>query len=185
MNFTFSSLLGPSIYDVHTEGAQAQVDVCGQGEGVKPRVDVHTENPLTSFCVLLVQRSWCPSFYQNFVFGRNKNEYFRRYKLVIKIINSAVLNKLQSYSRISALGPKSHCTSRLRRVMCISCRPHVDVHKGGERSGSCGQGAGVKIQFFVDVINGWPLLSQLWLMSVQILEEEGDAKIIYVMTRCH
>ena len=36
--------MGPSIYDVHTEGDQAQVDACGQGEGVKPHVDVHTEN---------------------------------------------------------------------------------------------------------------------------------------------
>jgi len=33
---------------------------------------------------------------------------FRRYKLVIKIINSIVLNKLQSYSRISALGLEGH-----------------------------------------------------------------------------
>src|SRR6218665_4040334 len=42
------------------------------GEGVKPHVGVHTENynysPLTSSCLLLVQRSWRP-FYQNFVFG--------------------------------------------------------------------------------------------------------------------
>src|SRR6218665_4228243 len=38
--------LGPSIYDVHTEGegGPAQVDTCGQGEGVKPHVVVHTEN---------------------------------------------------------------------------------------------------------------------------------------------
>src|SRR6218665_3248098 len=43
-------------------------------------------------------------FYQNFVFGRNK---YLRYKLVIKIIYT-VLNKLQSYSRISALGPAGH-----------------------------------------------------------------------------
>ena len=35
---------GPSIYDVHTEGGQAQVDACGRGEGVQPHVDVHTEN---------------------------------------------------------------------------------------------------------------------------------------------
>jgi len=31
----------------------------------------------------------------------------------------------------------------------------VDVHKG-EGSGSCGQREGVKIRFFVDVINGCP-----------------------------
>ena len=57
-------------------------------------------------------------------------ENFRRYKLVIKIINSTVLNKLQSYSRISALGQEGHCTSRFMRAMCISCRQNVDVHKG-------------------------------------------------------
>jgi len=28
--------------------------------------------------------------------------------------------------------------SCFKRVMCISCRQHVDVHKG-ERSGSCGR----------------------------------------------
>ena len=45
--------------------------------------------------------------------------------------NSTVLNKLQSrYSRISALGPEDQCTSCLQRVMCISCRRHVDVHEG-------------------------------------------------------
>ena len=63
-----------------------------------------------------------------------KVETFLRYKLVIKITNSTVVNKLQSYSLISALGPEGHCrpTSRFKRAMCrpISCRPHVDVHKG-------------------------------------------------------
>ena len=48
-----------------------------------------------------------------------------RYKLVIKITNSTtVLNKLQSYSRISALGPVGHCTSHFKRadfMSCISC----------------------------------------------------------------
>ena len=34
---------GPSIYDVHTKGGQAQVDACGRGQGGKPHVDVHTE----------------------------------------------------------------------------------------------------------------------------------------------
>ena len=74
-----------------------------------------------------------------------------RYKLVIKIINSTVLNKLQSYNRISALGPEGHCTSRFKRVLCISCRPHVDVHMGGRGSGSCGRmwtgGRGQKSDF--------------------------------------
>src|SRR6218665_1399582 len=41
------------------------------------------------------------------------------------------LNKLQSYSRISALGPVGHCTSRFKRAVYISCRPRVDVHMGG------------------------------------------------------
>src|SRR6218665_2830478 len=52
---TFQSAKGPSIYDVHMEGGggQAQMDACGQGEGVQPHVDVHT-----SYCLLLMQRSW-------------------------------------------------------------------------------------------------------------------------------
>ena len=54
------------------------------------------------------------------------------------------------YSQISAIGPEGHCTSHFKRVMCISCRPHVDVHKG-----SCGQGS-VKNLIFLDVINEWP-----------------------------
>ena len=78
-----------------------------------------------------------------------------RYKLVIKIINSTVVNKLQSYSRISALGPEGHCASRFKRAMCISCRPHVDVHKGGLAHVDRGEGS-QKLDFFVDVINGWP-----------------------------
>src|SRR6218665_2070695 len=40
------------------------------------------------------------------------------------------LNKLESYSRISALGPVGHCTSHFKSAVCISCRPPVDVHKG-------------------------------------------------------
>ena len=91
-------------------------------------------------------------FYQNFVFHGIKVEIFRRYKFVIKIINSTVLNKLQSYSRISALGPVGHCTSHFKRAVCISCRPSVDVHKGG--SGPCGRmcvdrGGGVKNVIFL------------------------------------
>src|SRR6218665_1575930 len=70
------------------------------------------------------------------------------------------LNKLESYSRISALGPVGHCTSHFKRAMCISCRPCVDVHKGGGGAAhvdACGQGeGGQKRDFFVDVINGWP-----------------------------
>src|SRR6218665_1722360 len=86
------------------------------------------------------------------------------------------LNKLESYSRISALGLVGHCTSHFKRAVCISCRPCVDVHKGGRGgSGPRGQGergsrggggggrpvgdggrGGQKRNSFVDVINGWP-----------------------------
>ena len=50
---------------------------------------------------------------------------------------------------------------RFKRAMCISCQPHVDVHKGEGGSAyvdACRQGeGGQKPDFFVDVINGWPL----------------------------
>src|SRR6218665_1815475 len=75
-----------------------------------------------------MQRSW-RLFYQNFIFGPKKVEIFLRCKLVI----GYSLNKLESYSRISDLGPVGHCTSHFKRAACISCRPHVDVHKGEER----------------------------------------------------
>src|SRR6218665_3492995 len=58
------------------------------------------------------------------------------------------LNKLDSYSRISALGPVGHRTSHFKRAVCISCRPRVDVHKGGGGSGPCGQGEGIKNSIF-------------------------------------
>ena len=74
-------------------------------------------------------------------------DIFRRYELVIKIINSTVFNKLNSYSRISAIGPEGHCKSRFRRAMCISCRPHVDVHKGC--LAHVDRGKGVKIPIFL------------------------------------
>jgi len=79
-------------------------------------------------------------------------EIFRQYKLVISITNSTVLNKLQSYSRISAIGTEDHCTSRCKKAMCISCRPHVDVHKGkGTRGGGPAHvdGEGVKTLIFL------------------------------------
>src|SRR6218665_862043 len=97
-----------------------------------------------------MQRSLCLFLPEFRLWTEYKVEIFRRYKLVIKITNSTVLNKLQSYSRISALGPEGHSTSRFRRVMCISCRSHVDVHKGRE-SGLCGrmwaEGGGSKSDF--------------------------------------
>ena len=44
----------------------------------------------------------------------------------------------------------------------ISCRPCVDVHKGGggpAHVDACGQGEVKNVIFFVDVINGWPLIN--------------------------
>ena len=85
-------------------------------------------------------------------------EIFWRYKLVIKIINSTVLNKLQPFSRISALGPEGHRTSLFKKAMCILCRPHVDFHKGGGGLAHVDRGRRVKnLIFCVDIINGWPL----------------------------
>src|SRR6218665_201519 len=77
-----------------------------------------------------MQRSLCLFLPEFRLWTEYKVEIFRRYKLVIKITNSTVLNKFQSYSRISALGPEGHSTSRFKRAMCISYRPDVDVHKG-------------------------------------------------------
>jgi len=55
-------IMGLSIYDVNTEGeeGQAQVDTCGRGMGQR-HVDVHIMCfiPLTSSCLMLMQRSWC------------------------------------------------------------------------------------------------------------------------------
>ena len=48
--------MGPSIYDVHTEGVggQAQVDACGrEEERVQPHVDVHKKLKLESTDVIL------------------------------------------------------------------------------------------------------------------------------------
>jgi len=49
--------------------------------------------------------------------------------------------------------------------VCISCRPRVDVRKG-EGSGPCermwtGEGGVKNVIFFVDVINGWPLIVEV------------------------
>ena len=65
-------------------------------------------------------------------------EIFRRYKLVITITNSTVLNKLQSYSRISAVGPESHCTSRLREQCVFHVGRMWTTTRGEGESGSCG-----------------------------------------------
>jgi len=60
---------------------------------------------------------------------------------------------------MSALGPEGHCTSRFKRAMCISCRPHADVHKGGggpAHVDACGQGRVGQKPDFLDVINDGP-----------------------------
>src|SRR6218665_3750938 len=47
------------------------------------------------------------------------------------------------------------------RAMCISCRPHVDFHKGYRGSSSRGRmltGEMGQKPDFLDVINGWPLI---------------------------
>ena len=57
------------------------------------------------------------------------------------------LNKLESYSRISSLGPVGHYTNHFKRTVCISCRPCVDVHKGEggpTHVDACGQCRGSK-----------------------------------------
>jgi len=73
-----------------------------------------------------------------------------------------VLNKLQSCSWISALGPEGHCTSRFKRAR-ERCVFHIDRMwtstrgLGGQAHvDTCGQReGGQKPDFFVDVINGW------------------------------
>src|SRR6218665_3585672 len=67
-----------------------------------------------------------------------------------------------------------HCTSHFKRAMCISCRPCVDVHKGGGGGFvPCGRmwtgRGGQKRDFFVDVINGWPLAIFSCFESVTIV----------------
>src|SRR6218665_1577437 len=63
-----------------------------------------------------------------------------------------VLNKLhvQSYSRISVLGPEGHCTNRFKRAVCISCRPRVDCGRpqGGRGVWPMWTGEGVKTLIF-------------------------------------
>src|SRR6218665_1892629 len=76
------------------------------------------------------------------------------------------LNNLESYSRISALGPVGHCTSHFKRAVCISCRPCMD--KGGGRSGPCGRmwtgGRGVK--------NGIFCGRHKWMAPMQLFHAE-------------
>jgi len=57
-----------------------------------------------------------------------------------------------------ALGLEGNCTSCFKRVVCISYRLHVDVHKGvgvGLMWAHVNRGrGGQKLNFLVDVING-------------------------------
>jgi len=75
-------------------------------------------------------------------------EIFWLYKLVIKITNSTVLNKLQSYSRISALGLEGHYTSYFKRAMWFDV-DRMWTSTNRERSGSCGQREEVENPIFV------------------------------------
>ena len=120
--------------------SQAQVDACGRGRGISvmwtstQKFRAHWRHPVFFSCKEV------GIFYQNFVFGRNKI-----YKLVIQVTNSIVSNKLQwYYSWISVIGQEGNCSSCFKRVMCISCRRHVDGHKGRGQAhmDACGQRAG-------------------------------------------
>jgi len=66
---------GPPIDDVHTEGEG--VKLRWTGVGGKRHVDLHTENysPLTSSCLLLMQRSWCFWTRISSLDGRNKKNF--------------------------------------------------------------------------------------------------------------
>ena len=85
-----------------------------------------------------------------------KVDIFWRYKLVIKVINATVLNKLQPYSRISALGPEDHCTIAVSGERCVF---YVDRMRTSTRGvWLMWTGEGVKNPIFVDIINGRPLM---------------------------
>src|SRR6218665_194035 len=85
------------------EGCQAQVDACGRRErGQAPCGRPHRKLKLESTDVILSSHakelmSLLPEFR---LWTEKKVDIFRRYKLVITIINSTVVNKLQSCSRI-------------------------------------------------------------------------------------
>src|SRR6218665_3250967 len=60
---------GPSIYDVHTERGGESSSMWTSTQKIK------IKSPLMSYCLLLMQRSWC-LFYPNFVFGQKKSGNF-------------------------------------------------------------------------------------------------------------
>jgi len=93
------------------------VDACGRGRGQAPCGRPHRKLKLESTDVILCSShaKKLVSFFTriSFLDGIKSGIFWQKaYSLVIKIINSTVLNKLQSYSRISALGPECHCISR-------------------------------------------------------------------------
>src|SRR6218665_2672468 len=75
------SLKGPSIYDVHTEGEGVRLRWTHVGGGGGSSAmwtstqKIKILSPLTSYCLLIVQRSW-RLFYQNFIFGQKKWKFF-------------------------------------------------------------------------------------------------------------
>ena len=57
--------------------------------------------------------------------------------------------------------------------------------QGGGGSGSCGQGERGQISdFFVDIINGWPLSQFFWIQTTEsIFLRQGLQTIIYALER--
>jgi len=68
--------LGPSIYDVHTEGDQAQVDACGRGEGSASCGRPHKKLEPTDVSLSSSHAKKLAFFYKNFIFGQNKKWKF-------------------------------------------------------------------------------------------------------------
>ena len=69
---------------------------------------------------------------------------------------------------------EGHCPSCFKRMMCISCRPHVDIHKG-EGAGSCGQGKGWKTWFSCG--------RHKWMAPHEIVVLNKNATIIHCYCR--
>src|SRR6218665_1696896 len=69
--------------------------------------------------------------------------------------------------------------------MCISCRPHVDADKGEEGLAHVDRGERGQISdFFVDIINGWPLSQFFWIQTTEsIFLRQGLQTIIYALER--
>ena len=126
-------------------------------------------NPLSSSCLLPLQRSWRFLTLTISCFVAIASRNFRQYKPII-LITIMVSNKLQwYYGRISALDPEDHCrlTIAVPKELgyVYSCRL---LHVDGKWSSTRGKGVKlmwteggvVKNRLLVDVINFWPLLWQ-------------------------